>query len=90
MKTLQKHEIRIPEDIAVIGFTESKMAVIVEPNLSSVEQPTFEMGRAAAELLLEQINNPHDEKHAPKTIILDATLNIRKSSLRPNTPTDKK
>lgn len=90
MKTLQKHEIRIPEDVAVVGFTESKMAVIVEPNLTSVEQPTFEMGRAAAELLLEQINNPHDEKHAPKTIILDATLNIRKSSLRPNTPTDKK
>ena len=82
MKTLQKHGISIPDEIAVAGFTESKMAVIVEPNLTSVEQPTFEMGRAAAELLLEQLNNPNDEKHAPKTIVLDATLNVRKSSLR--------
>lgn len=82
MKTLQKHGIRIPEDIAVVGFTDSKMALIIEPNLTSVEQPTFEMGKISAELLLEQINNKDDEKKIPKTIVLDAKLNIRKSSCR--------
>ncbi len=82
MKTLQKHGIRIPEDIAVVGFTDSKMALIIEPNLTSVEQPTFEMGKVSAELLLEQINNKDDEKKIPKTIVLDAKLNIRKSSCR--------
>lgn len=83
MKTLQKEGLRIPEDIAIVGFSESKMAVIVEPNLTSVEQPTFEIGKAAAEILLQQINsekNQH-EKKSDRTIILDAKLNIRESSL---------
>lgn len=44
MKTLQKNKIRIPEDMAVVGFSESKEAFIVEPNLTSVEQPTLKWG----------------------------------------------
>lgn len=82
MKTLQKHGIKIPEDIAVVGFTESRMAMIIEPNLTSVEQPTFEMGKLAAELLLEQLKNNQDERLSPKIITLDAKLNIRESSLK--------
>lgn len=92
MKTLQRHGVRIPDEIAVAGFTESEMALVIEPNLTSVEQPSFEMGRATAELLLEQINNPNGEKRSPKTIELDGVLNIRGSSLKlfPTTQTDKK
>lgn len=84
MKTLQKNGVRIPEDMAVVGFTESKEALIVEPNLTSVEQHTFEMGRNAAYLLLEQIkhNSSHEDRMMSKSIILDAKLNIRESSLK--------
>jgi LacI family transcriptional regulator len=82
MKVLKKNGIRIPEDIAIVGFTESKMAMIIEPNLTSVEQPTFEMGKAAAELLLEQIKT--NCKIAQRTILLEAKLNIRESSQRVN------
>ena len=84
MKTLQKNHVRIPEDIAVVGFSESKEAFIVEPNLTSVEQPTFEMGRNAAQLLLEQIkhNSKNEDKMLSKSIILEAKLNIRESSMR--------
>ena len=84
MKTLQKNKIRIPEDMAVVGFSESKEAFIVEPNLTSVGQPTFEMGRNAAQLLLEQIkhNVNNEDKMLSKSIILDAKSNIRESSLR--------
>ena len=82
MKILQKHGVRIPEDIAVVGFTESQLAMIIEPNLTSVEQPTFEMGRTAAELLLEQMKNIQDEKYASRTVILEAKLNERESSER--------
>ena len=81
MKTLQKHGKRIPEDVAIVGFSESKMAMIIEPNLTSVEQPTFEMGRMAAELLLEQVNSNKDDKCYAKSIILDGQLNIRESSI---------
>lgn len=80
MKILKRHGVRIPEDIAIIGFSESRMATIIEPNLSSVEQPTFEMGRVAAQLLLEQIDSKMQV--APKTVVLEPKLNIRESSLR--------
>lgn len=80
MKTLMKNGVRIPEDMAIVGFSESQSAVIIEPNLTSVEQPTYEMGRAAAELLLEQIKNTSDENILRKSIILEAKLNVRESS----------
>ncbi|MDR2626847.1 MAG: LacI family transcriptional regulator [Dysgonamonadaceae bacterium] len=85
MKVLQKHGIRIPEDIAVVGFTESQMATIIEPNLTTVEQPTFEMGKSAAELLLQQIKNKQDETWTTKTLVLEAKLNIRESSTQTKT-----
>jgi LacI family transcriptional regulator len=78
MKTFMKHGVRIPEDIAVVGFTESPSATIIEPNLTSVQQPTYEIGVKAAELLLAQIV---DINHISQTIILDAELNIKDSSL---------
>lgn len=81
MKTLQRNGVKIPEDMAIVGFTESKMAMIVEPNLTSIEQPTFEMGKIAAELLLEQMKNKGDEPIPPKKIVLEARLNIRESSV---------
>lgn len=81
MKTLQKNGIHIPEDIAIAGFSESQKALIIEPNLTSVEQPTFEIGQTAAELLLEQIKNRY-EKPIPKCVILEAKLNIRESTIR--------
>lgn len=82
MKTLQKNGVKIPDDIGVVGFSESKMALVVEPNLTSVEQPTFEMGKIAAELLIEQLKNKKDEAVLNKCITLNAKLNIRESSLR--------
>jgi len=80
MKTLLKKGIKIPEDMAVVGFTESKMAMIVEPNLTSVEQPTYEIGKAAAELLLEQMSSKNEIPL--RVITLEAKLNIRESSLK--------
>ncbi len=58
---------RLPEDIALIGFTETRMAELVTPQLSSVKQPTVKMAKAAAELLLKRIKK-NDE--AIETIIM--------------------
>ena len=73
---LKKRGIRIPEDIAVAGFSESPIGRMME--LTSVFQPTFEIGRKAAGLLLKQIK---DFDAPAETIILDAKLNIRNSTL---------
>lgn len=84
MKTLQKAGLKIPEDIAIVGFSDSQLATVVEPNLTSVEQPTVEMGRQTAQLLLDIIkgNNLNRSKTLKQNIVLDARLNIRDSSLR--------
>jgi len=56
------------------------MATIIEPNLSSIKQPTFEIGASSARLLLEWIQTGG----MPQTrqVKLDATLNVRASSLK--------
>lgn len=82
MKTLQKNGLKIPDDIGIVGFSESKMALVVEPNLTSVEQPTFEIGKIAAELLIEQLKNKKDEAVLNKCITLNAKLNVRESSYK--------
>ena len=55
MKTLQKKGMVIPDDIAFVGFSESQKALIIEPNLTSVEQPTLKWEKLLLKLLLEQI-----------------------------------
>jgi LacI family transcriptional regulator len=79
MRVIKKAGLRIPQDIAVVGFTESRMAEVVDPPLTSVSQPTFEMGKAAAELLLKQI--AADGFASVQTIVLNGKLNIRESSV---------
>ncbi len=78
MKTLKNVGKRIPHDVAIVGFSEGSMATIVEPQLTTVLQPMKEMGRQAAHLLLEHIHAKRPI--APRTVCLDATLNIRASS----------
>jgi LacI family transcriptional regulator len=80
MQVFKKSGFKIPEDIAFVGFTESKMGAIIDPPLTSVLQPALEIGREAAKILIDQIENQSTFK--PKTIVLNGQLNIRESSIR--------
>lgn len=79
MCAIQKHNLAIPGDIAITGFTETPFAELVYPPLTSVVQPTYEMGEISAKLLLKQIEN---ENMTPQTVILNGILNERTSSLK--------
>jgi LacI family transcriptional regulator len=79
MTVFKKHGYQIPNDIAIVGFTESSLAKHTAPSLTSVEQPTHDIGQTAAKLLLDQINNKGI--FVPQTIILNGRLNIRESSV---------
>lgn len=79
MKGLKQNGIRIPQDMAVMGFTESRIAMHTSPALSSIEQPAEEIGATAARLLLYQIE--HEDKFEIQDVILDGKLNIRESTL---------
>ncbi len=77
MRVIRKHNLRVPDDIAITGFSETPFAELVFPPLTSVAQPTYEMGEIAANLLLKQMES---ENTTPETVILNGILNIRESS----------
>ncbi len=78
MQVFKKRGFKIPEDVAFVGFTESRLGTIIDPPLTSVLQPAKEIGREAARIVLEQIENA--ETFRPQIIVLNGQLNIRESS----------
>lgn len=79
MKTLQKHGYRVPEDVAVVGFSDGRFSAITEPPLSSVDQHGYEMGIIATEMLLKQILEDAGN-NSMETRVLRGDLIIRGSS----------
>ncbi|MFC6225916.1 LacI family DNA-binding transcriptional regulator [Hymenobacter artigasi] len=77
---LRERGVRVPDDIALVGFNDEPVASLLTPSLSSVAQPAFEMGRIAAQLFVEQMNS--DEIRPYQTVVLKPTLMVRESSLR--------
>lgn len=77
MLTLKKLGISIPEKVKIIGFNNEKDCIVIEPNLSSIEHPVVEMGKAVANLFLKHIEKP-DQK--PQTIVFDTNLIVRQST----------
>lgn len=77
MNHLRERGILIPEEIAVASFSGTLLSILVFPPLTTVEQPLEEMGRTAAELILEKIKNP---SMANRTVVLDAEIKLRAST----------
>lgn len=77
MYYLRSKNIRIPDDIAVAGFSGTSLSGIVYPPLTTVDLPLIEMGEKAAELVLEKISNPEVKN---QTITLDAQIQLREST----------
>lgn len=77
MNRLRELGRNIPEDVAVASFSGTELSTIVYPRLTTVEPPLFEMGRKAAELILEKIKNPSSPNRKE---ILNAEIRLRESS----------
>ncbi|MCF7803621.1 MAG: LacI family transcriptional regulator [Candidatus Marinimicrobia bacterium] len=75
----KKHNIRIPEDLAVMGYGNSDVSQMTAPPLSTVNQQGIEMGRRAANLLLEAINSEEDVFQS-KEVVLRTDLIVREST----------
>ncbi|PWJ58454.1 LacI family transcriptional regulator [Dyadobacter jejuensis] len=77
---IKEKGIKIPEDIALVGFNDEPVVSLLSPPISSVAQSAFDMGRLAAKLLVDQLNSDH--VLPPQTIMLKPTLKKRASSIR--------
>lgn len=79
MKEIKQRGLRIPEDVALVGFTDEFHSTVVDPALTSITHPTFEIGQEAARLFFRCVENPDSR---PDQVVLNTKLIIRKSSVR--------
>ncbi|TXE09604.1 LacI family transcriptional regulator [Seonamhaeicola algicola] len=80
IQTLKKFNIKIPKDIAVIGFSNSLSSTIIEPMLTTIDQPGEKIGATAVKYLIEDIENPNELTN--KTIEIKGNLIIRDSTFK--------
>lgn len=80
MKVAKEKDLKIPEDIAVIGFTDGLISEFSTPSLSTVAQHGFTMGEQAAELLLKRINSKDDRENSFERKVISTNLKIRDST----------
>ncbi|MFG3151952.1 LacI family DNA-binding transcriptional regulator [Streptomyces sp. NPDC048219] len=77
VQVLRDHGCRVPEDVAVIGFDDSSVAVTCRPRLTTVRQPVEEMAATMARLLGEHIDGTRGE---PASVLFEPELVIRDSA----------
>lgn len=84
MHALHDAGLNIPKDVAVLGFDNVELSSIIEPALSTVSQPLYEIGAAAAQNIIYQIRHRNEcgKLPEPEQKILKHELVIRKSTLR--------
>jgi DNA-binding LacI/PurR family transcriptional regulator len=70
--------VRVPRDVAILGYDDIEFAAAAAVPLSSIRQPRERLGRTAAELLLEEANNP--ERHEHRHVVFKPELVVREST----------
>jgi LacI family transcriptional regulator len=81
IQVLKEKGIKIPEDIAVVGFNNDTISIIIEPKLSTVNYPGIDIGEVAARHLVNQLQGKNGTNNT-NSIVLKSELIIRASSLK--------
>jgi LacI family transcriptional regulator len=76
---MKQQNIKVGRHIGVIGFTNDPVAEIIQPSLTTMEEPAFEMGKTSCELLVKHLSKKH---FSPREIILPTRLIVRDSTKR--------
>ena len=81
LKILQLKNIKIPNEVALVGFTNSELSELLSPSLTIIRQPAFEMGEIATNQLIQLIESKRPIKEFA-TKVLETELVVRASSQR--------
>ncbi len=73
---IRESKLAIPDDIAMVSFDNPTWSKLVDPALTVIEQPTYEIGRTAAELLIKRIQDP---TRSNREVVLKTKLIVRQS-----------
>jgi LacI family transcriptional regulator len=80
IKTAKKLSLKIPEDIAVIGFTDGIISTYSSPSITTVSQNGIKMGNKAAHMLIERLESEEEEEEHYKTEVIETHLVLREST----------
>ena len=80
IQTARERKFSVPQDIAVVGFSNTPISKIIQPSLTTIEDHAFEMGQASARLLIKQIED-NDQNIVSETLIIRNELIIRESTV---------
>lgn len=80
VQTAKRRGVKIPEDLAVIGFNNDPISEIIEPNISTITHPAEKMGKAAANLVIDNIESPKEEEEVKEITFLNTEVLVRESS----------
>jgi LacI family transcriptional regulator len=72
--------IRIPEDLSFVAYDDMEWMTFVEPNITALWQPVYDMGTVAAEMLIRRLRSPEVE---PVRRVLGTKLIVRGSTMAP-------
>ncbi len=81
IKAVQEYGLKVPEDISIIGIDDIMLSRLISPSLTTVRQPTFDLGATAARMVVERIKGV--EKGIHRKVILPGRLIVRNSTCRP-------
>ncbi len=79
---LRELGLRVPRDVSVISFDDPSWAQLLEPALTTIRQPTHELGSAAAKMLIDRVKRRYVD--APRRIVVEPLLVVRESVGPPN------
>ena len=77
MLAIRERRLTIPHDLALVSFDETTWEALVDPPITLIAQPTYEIGQAAAELLLQRVADP---RRPPRQVLFKGQLVVRPSS----------
>jgi DNA-binding LacI/PurR family transcriptional regulator len=80
IKSLRRLQLRVPQDVSVVGFDDAMYAELLDPPLTTVRQPVMQLGSLATQLLQERLNAP---TAPPKAMTLAGRLVVRESTAAP-------
>lgn len=81
MVQVKQHGIRIPDDIAFVGFNNNAVSRMIKPNLTTVDYPGNKNGEVAVSCLINLLRGDENVKNT-NCIILHSSLSVRGSSLK--------
>jgi DNA-binding LacI/PurR family transcriptional regulator len=87
LQEMTRRGVRVPQDLAIVGYDDIDFAAAAAVPLSSVRQPREQLGRAAAQLLLEEMEDPsaHEHRHVlfkPELVVRESSADLRTAPVK--------